>query len=417
MGDKMVERTYKYRLYPDREQEEILNRTLILCKNLYNVALDQRKTFWQVDHESVTYKKQADELKDIKTHHPEYNEVYSQVLQDILRRLDKSFRNFFRTRKGYPRFKSCRNFKSFVYPQSGFRLDGNRLKFSKVGNVRIVLHRPIVGKVKTLTVKRYPDRKWYAFFVVGIPDSPVPNYEPKNPVGLDAGLTNLLTLSTGERLGNPKWFRESERRLARAQRELSKRVKGSKRREKQRIKVARLHRKVRDQRSDFQHKLSKFLVSKFDCIVVEDLKIRNMVRNRCLSKSISDAGWNELYIKIAYKAESAGKWYVRVSPNGTTQDCSKCGTVVPKELKDRTHVCPSCGLTMSRDLNASINILRRGLKSLTESRLIAIPLEQRKSTLVETSPSAGSKNRIGKAGQRSEKPPSLDGGGSRIIIL
>jgi len=288
-------------------------------------------------------------------------------------------------------FKSYMIFKSFVYPQSGFRLAGYRLKLSKVGGIKIVLHRPTVGKVKALTIKRYPDRKWYAFFTVEVPDGPVPDYEPKNPVGLDAGLMDLLTLSSGEKISNPRWFRESEQRLARAQKEPSGRIKGSKRREKQRVKVARLHRKVSDQRNDFQHKLSKFLVSKFDCIVVEDLKIRNMVRNRHLSKSISDAGWNELYSKIAYKAESAGKWYVRVSPNGTTQDCSKCGISVPKELKDRTHVCPSCGLTMSRDLNASINILRRGLKSLTENRLIAIPSERRESTLVETSPSAGSR--------------------------
>jgi len=392
-GPLMTVRTYKYRLYPDREQRRRLRKTLVLCKNLYNVALDQRRTSWASDRQKVSYRDQANELKDVKSKHPEYRLVHSQVLQDVLRRLDKSFRIFFKTKHGYPRFKSKRAYSSIIYPQSGFGIVDGRLRLSKIGNIRIVLHRELAGEVKTLTVKATADGNWFAYFTVELADVSEPSYSPKAPVGIDMGLKAFLTLSTGEKISNPRWYRKSQQRLKRAQRRLARKKKGSKRRMKQRIKVARLYRKVNDQRNDFQHKMSKFLVSKFDCIVVEDLCVKSMVEHSYLSKYILDAGWSGFFDKIAYKAESAGKWFIRVPPHGTTQECSRCGTIVPKALADRHHVCPCCGLSMDRDSNASINILHRGLEALVEVAPIAsvrLPSERREFKLVETRPTADS---------------------------
>jgi putative transposase len=196
-----------------------------------------------------------------------------------------------------------------------------------------------------------------------------------NAVGIDLGIKELITLSTGEKVHNPKWLRGSEKKLAREQRRLSHKKKGSSNRKRQRLEVQRVHRKISNQRKDYHHKLSNKLVRDYDLIVFEDLKIRNMVKNRYLAKSISDAGWGQLVSYVTYKAEEAGKVTELVNPRGTSQECSSCGEIVQKTLAVRVHECPHCGLVMDRDENAAINILNRGLAKVGQGLPECTPVE------------------------------------------
>lgn len=363
-----MRRTYKFRLYPNGNTEVGLYRTLSTCRHLYNDALSDRKRqaemyMLPVERDWINYYDQAEKLKADKQTNPYLKEVYSQVLQDVLRRLDKSFKNFFRRVKngenpGYPRFKGRNRYDSFTYPQSGFFLEGDKLHLSKIGSAKIILHRPIEGMIKTCTIRRDVDQ-WYACFSVEFPD--VPKKQITSAVGVDVGLNSLITLSNGEKIGPPKFLRKSEERLSREQRRLSRRKKGSNNWDRQRIKVAKVHRKIRNQRMDFNHKLSRKLVDNYGMIVFENLNINNMVKNHYLAKSISDAGWYQLQSFTSYKAEEAGGCVEFVSANRTSQLCSSCNINVPKSLSVRTHRCPFCGLTINRDENASKNILKRGI--------------------------------------------------------
>jgi len=335
---------------------------------LYNNGLAERRNQWETHQQSVSYYEQANQLTDAKQTNPFLKEIHSQVLQDVLRRLDKTFTNFFRRIKkgehaGYPRFKGKYRYDSFTYPQSGFALEKKKekLRLSKIGSITIKLHRPIPseGVIKTCTIKRDVDH-WYACFAVELP-GPAPGSQRaiKKAIGVDVGLKSLLALNNGDTIANPRWFRNSEKKLAKAQRRKDRKVKGSNNRNKQNKKVAQLHRKIRHQRKDFHHKLSRKLVSNYDLIVYENLKITNMVKNHHLAKSISDAGWGQLMCFTEYKAEEAGTIVEYVSAYNTTQLCSRCGKLVPKTLATRIHSCPYCGLDVARDHNSAITILQR----------------------------------------------------------
>jgi len=336
---------------------------------LYNNGLAERKNAWETYKKSVTYGEQANQLKDAKKTNPFLKAVHSQVLQDALRRLDKTFTNFFRRIKkgekaGYPRFKGKYRYDSFIYPQSGFTLDYHekKLRLSKIGGINIKLHRPIPseGVIKTCTIKRDVDY-WYACFSVELPD-PAPQTQQRElqkAIGVDVGLKSLLTLNNGETIANPRWLRTSEKKLAKEQRRKDRKQKGSHNRYKQNKKVARVHRKVRNQRKDFHHKLSRQLVDNYDLIVYENLKITNLVKNHHVAKSISDAGWGQLMCFTEYKAEEAGTVVEYVNAYNTTQLCSGCGRIVPKTLAIRIHSCPYCGLVLARDHNSAITILSR----------------------------------------------------------
>ncbi|MHA2061276.1 MAG: RNA-guided endonuclease InsQ/TnpB family protein [Candidatus Sifarchaeia archaeon] len=364
-----MKRTYKFRLYPTTQQATTLNQWLTTCRCLYNTSLAERKDAWHIHHQSVTYYEQATQLKDAKKINPFLKAVHSQVLQDVLRRLDKTFTNFFRRinkeeKAGYPRFKGKYRYDSFTYPQSGFALEKKRKKLwlSKIGSINIKLHRPIPaeGVIKTCTIKRDVDH-WYACFSVAKPDL-APGCQQrgiKKAIGVDVGLKNLLTLTNGDTITNPRWLRHSEKKLAKEQRRNARKVKGSNNRHKQNKKVAHVHRKIRNQRKDFHHKLSRTLVDNYDLIVYENLKITNMVKNHHLAKSIIDASWGQLMCFTEYKAEEAGTLVEYVSAFNTTQLCSSCGKLVPKTLATRIHKCPYCGLDVARDHNSAITILSR----------------------------------------------------------
>jgi putative transposase len=303
-----------------------------------------------------------------------------------LHRVDKAFKAFFervkRKRKGenvkagFPRFKSRQRFNSFTYTQSGFELLSNgHIWLSKIGELRVFRHREPIGKIKTVTVKRDKVGDWFLTVTTETPD-----VQPRKidaVIGVDLGLKDFVTLSSGETISPPKLLQFTENRIKRAQRVLSRRVKGSRNREKARIRLAKLHRKVGRQRDDFLHKTSLWLVRKADLLVFEDLKVANMMKNHALAKSIGDASWSKLVQYASYKAESAGKRVELVDPRGTTQICSACGASVRKSLSERVHQCSTCGLLLGRDLNAAVNILNRsvarGTRELTPVEIAPTP--------------------------------------------
>lgn len=362
-----MKKAYQFRIYPNKNQEVKLNRTLSTCRHLYNDALEERRREAELNNlerdfgiipwgkpEWIKYEDQANDLPGSKT--PFQKEVFSQVLQNVLKRLDRSFLNFFGG-NGYPRFKGRNRYNTFTYPQKGFGIEDGKLNLSKIGNIRIFLHREIEGKIKTCTIKKDVDQ-WYVIFTTEI-DREIKKIPVETIIGIDVGLKSLLTLSNGDQIEPPKFLRLSEEKLIHEQRQLSKKKLRSKNRNKQRIKVARVHRKIRNQRKDFAHKTSRMLVNNFDRIVFEKLHINNMVKNHCLAKSISDAGWGQLIRMTISKAEEAGKSVIQVNPNGTSQTCV-CGYPVPKDLSVRIHSCPSCGLVLNRDHVSAILIENRG---------------------------------------------------------
>lgn len=354
---------FKYRLYPNKKQEQVIEEQFELCRQTYNFLLAHcRETYQQTKKTPSKY-----DLDKLITHlktRGDINKVYSQVLQNVSKRIKDGYTGFFARRKaglkaGLPRFKKYGTYKSITYPQFGFKIHGNKLKLSKIGVLRINLHREIQGQVKTLTIKKNASGKWFACFSCIIETEP--RKKPIKSVGIDVGLTSFAVLSDESVIVNPRFYRNSEKRLARLQRVLSRKKKGSRNRAKARVKVARLHEKTRNRRTDFLHKTSRIIADRYDVVYVEDLKIRNMVRNHCLAKSISDAGWGRFIEMIAYKELQSGGELVKVNPAYTSQLCIRCGKIVKKSLSDRTHRCQVCGLVLGRDLNASKNILRIGM--------------------------------------------------------
>lgn len=278
--------------------------------------------------------------------------------------MSKTFDAFFRRVKdgetsGYPRFKPASRYDSFTYPQSGFRLEGDKLHLSKIGSCRIRLSRQVEGTIKTCTIKREADG-WYVIFAVEENQS---RFIPKtgDAAGIDVGIENFATLSTGEVIENPKHYRVAERELKTAQRRVSRRSNKKSNRRRKAVKLlSKKHQKVQRQRADFHHKTALKIVREFDTIAVEDLNVRGMVRNHHLAKSISDAGWSQFASILTSKAASAGREVIRVNPSYTSQDCSKCGDRVRKTLATREHRCINCGFVAHRDHNAAINIQQRG---------------------------------------------------------
>lgn len=276
-------------------------------------------------------------------------------------------RAFFRRVKagetpGFPRFRGRYRYDSLTFPGSGFKVSEDRtLDLSKVGRVKIVLHRPIEGDIKTLTIKRTTTGKWFASFCCEVDVSPLPSNT--RSVGVDVGIKHFAVLSTGEPIGNPRFFRKAQPALAKVQRRLDKEPKGSPERAFRRKAVALTHEKIGNRRRDFSHKLSRRLVEEFGTLCFEDLNIKNLVHGN-LAKSILDAAWRQLISLTAVKAAWAGRTFVLVNPRNTSKMCSQCGILVEKDLSVRTHDCPSCGLVLDRDHNAAINILRLGLQSL-----------------------------------------------------
>jgi len=357
----MARKTFKFRLYPNRQQRERLTATVDVCRELYNAGLQERIEAWK-KRTPVKVFDQINQLPDIKQIRPDVAEVFSQVLQDTLRRLDKTFQAFFARVKrgqtpGFPRFKGRNRYDSFTYPQSGFAL-GVRLQLSRIGNIKIKQHREIVGDIKTLTIRREAGC-WYACFSVEFEPRKLPRKDTS--IGMDVGLETFARLSNGRAIENHRFYRQAQASLRRAQRKVARRQnKESHRRRKAILLLQKAHAHVANQRKDFQHQESFKLVRDFGTIVVEDLNIKALSTGM-LSKAVHDVGWSSFLTMLAYKAENAGRQLIKVDPRHTSQECPHCHAVEKKPLSERVHRC-DCGLTLGRDQAAALVILWRGLR-------------------------------------------------------
>ena len=389
--------TLKYRLYPTSAQDTKLRQTLAICRAVYNSMVSWRKHDYEVQGKAPSTFDQQKALPLWKQAHPELREVYSQVLQDVAKRVGRAFDAFFRRVQagetpGYPRFKGNGQYDSVTYPQAtGFQVGAEAIRLCKVGDVKAVVHRPLPGKAKTCTI-RLQAGKWYACIVCEVDMEPLP--ESVEQVGIDVGLNHFAVTDDAQFIANPRFFRKDEKALAKAQRKADtfkharSQAQKAARRKAYKV-VARIHERIRNRRHDFVHQLSRKLVNRYGLIAVEELRVANMVRRPLpkpdpdnasqylpngasqksgLNKSIADAAWSLFRHCLTYKAANAGREVVNVAPAYTSQDCSGCGQRVAKTLGERVHACSCCGLVLDRDVNAARNILRIAV-SLRESVL------------------------------------------------
>jgi len=363
----------KYEIFPTKEQKETLDGWLQYCRQAYNSAfLDKQRKYKENKQLYTRSDMQKQQVID-KKRYPFLKEVPSQPLQEVFLRLKKAYDGFFRGDVGYPKLKQYKDYNSLTFPRFGFKPNGKhrfamsfaengKLYNKRLGEMDIHLHRPIEGTIKQLIIKRQ-SKRWYAIFSVErqvVPSS----ITIENAIGIDVGLNKYAALSNETVFENPRFLLQKEKLLKKAQRNLSKKKKGSANYKKQVERIRSLHEKVANQRKDFLHKLSYHLTQVYSMICIENLDIRNMVRNRKVSKSISDAGWGAFRRMLLYKCKKFGGLLVKVDPAYTSQDCSGCGNRVKKSLSIRTHICAKCGTVLDRDHNASLNILRKGLEQL-----------------------------------------------------
>ena len=367
-------RTFKYRLYPTKRQEKILSQQLEESRWLYNHFLSERKQAWEERQESISLFDQTNELPSLKGIRLTLKQINAQVAQNVAVRVDLAMKAFFRRVKagetpGYPRFKSYGRYDSMTFPQapSGCKLttDCKRVYIAKVGDIKIVYHRPLEGTPKTATIRRSSTGKWYITFSCEWEPTALPPVH--QDVGIDVGLKTFATLSDGNTIENPRFFRQEEKALATAQCKMSKEEKGTPERKKRRKVVARVYERTAWRRENFAHQHSRAIVNHYDFIAVEDLSINRMVHTHCLAKSIHDAAWGQFAELIRIKAEWAGRAYIAVNPAYTSQNCSGCGhRKSDLSLADRIYHCECCGMVLDRDLNAALNIFavgRHGLAS------------------------------------------------------
>lgn len=372
-------KTYQFRLYPTSGQIKVLQDWLGLCCDVYNAALDERRSAYRMAGISLSYAHQCAELPACKEVRPELGAVPAQVLQDAVKRVDRAYDDFFRRveegqKPGFPRFKSRFRYASLTFKQYENSFDvlpGNKknkgtLVLAKLGQIKMVMHRAIKGTPKTAIVKRTPTGKWYVSISVEMAREEVQSKRLPactEAVGLDVGLKTFAYLSTGEEIPNPRFFRAEEAALARAQRKLSKAPKGSRERKKKRKVVARVHERISNRRANFIEQQVASLIKRFGLLAVEALVVRNMMKNPKLAKSLADVSWSMFFTHLLDKAEEAGREVVRVNPAYTSQTCSACGHRQPMPLSVRVYDCPHCGLVIHRDHNGSLNILAEGLSA------------------------------------------------------
>ena len=366
----IVRKAYQFRLRPTKKQARLLEMHLNSCRWLYNELLSQRKLAYEELELPLTKYQQLMFLPELKLEKPELDHIHSQVLQNVVDRLDKAFQGFFRRCKigekpGFPRFRGLHRYNSFCFPQSGFAFVGKAVRLSKIGTIRLKLHRAMEGEIKTCTLKQTPSGSWDITFSCEIKANPLAPQE--EAVGIDVGLTTFAVFSNEKEIKNPKFFQKGEKALGKAQKKLSKTEKGTKERRKAGKVVAKIHEKIRNQRKDFCHQETRQIINQYQYICIEDLDIKQMVEGSRLAKNIQDASWNQFYNYLTYKAEEAGRKLRLVNPAYTSQTCSCCGHIEAKRLSDRQHDCARCGYRATRDYNAARNILALGLDGLSES--------------------------------------------------
>jgi len=381
--------THRFRLYPNKEQESKLLETLELCRQTYNILLNELNNQKEIDKSII-----QGTIPNIKICESKYKKLHSKTMQYECYRLFSNLRALAKSKEkrkvGRLRFKGKGWFKTFTYNQSGFKLleTDKRLQtlwLSKIGHIPIRIHRNIKGKIKQITIKKMASGRWFANVVeerlekVGLKE--ISSLQITKVVGIDLGLTDVVYDSDNNKINNPRHLKKREEKLAYLQRKISLKRKGSNNRDNWRTKLARQYERVTDSRNDFLHKTSRYYVDNYDAIGMENLVITNMARHPYLSKSILDSSWGRLRQFISYKAENAGKLYIPVDYKGTTQRCSQCREKVPKRLKDREHKCPFCGFTAPRDYNSALEIKKLCLQKIpqelwesTHQEMEALPL-------------------------------------------
>ncbi len=382
--------SYQYRIKPNKKQREIIDNTLDMLRCQYNYQLAQRFNWYEQNRCSIdrcplvcylpdlkdkpNYYNQKASLTQLKKDRPWYKTIHSQVLQEIPKKVEIAFDRWLKDdcngkKSGRPRFKGVGQYKTFTYPQfKGHHFVGDKITLSKIGDVKVIIHRPIPDgfTIKTVSVTKKADGY---YVTLSLDDKSVPTIKPdfnaENIVGIDVGLIDFYVASDNTRIAAPKHLRKAERKLKSAQRKVSRKKKGSNRRKKAIKKLGRQHKKVADTRKNFHFNTAKKLLNKYDVVAVEKLNIKGLAKTR-LAKSIHDAGWGQFLSILKNKAENAGLSVIEVSPNGTSQECSNCGHKVKKSLSQRTHNCPVCHTSLCRDLNAAINIRKRGTHALNK---------------------------------------------------
>ncbi|MBO0858916.1 MAG: transposase [Chloracidobacterium sp.] len=355
-------KTFEYRIRPNKKFVAACEKALGDSRFVYNCALEQRIRVYNASGKTISFYEQSRQLTEARNELPEIKSILRTIQSDALERLDEAFEAFFRRLKrgekpGFPRFKGAERYHTFSQKYEKVRpcpIKGDKLTVPGVGTCRVRLSRPVEGRCRQLRITRRADG-WYVLLVCEIP-KPEPLPPTGQTVGVDVGIKSFATLSTGEEIANPRHLKQAATQLAREQRRLSGKVKGSQNRKKARGKVALRHLKVQRARKHFHHEVAAKLVNRFDRIAVEDLNIRGMVKNHCLAKSILDVAWGQFFAITKSKAESAGRTFERVNPRYTSQTCSNCGHIQKMPLAIRVYECEKCGFVCGRDHNAAINL-------------------------------------------------------------
>lgn len=367
-------RTYRFRLYPTKEQQSTLNDILWAACWLYNRALDYRRKRWSESRKSINYYAQARMWRDWRNEEPQENPLRLLNMsagQQVLRRLDRTYKQFFKGQRGFPRFKKASRFNSVNYkPGDGVQVKDNRLYVQNVGLVKVRWHRELPeSKLKNIVVLRKPSG-WFVLLQIDLPEQSVEK-STNAPAGVDIGITHALALSDGTSFDSPKYLQASLKKLRVFQRAVSRKQRGGKNRHKADQRVARLHEHIANQRFDWWHKTTRQLVNDYGAIALEDMSLKFMLRNGNLSRSAHDVGLGMFRTMLDYKAIDAGVEIVTVDPQNTSQVCSGCGCLVQKSLSVRIHSCPECGLTLDRDINAARNILSLGRRDWVLTWMVA----------------------------------------------
>ena len=371
----VMKTAYKYRVYPSKEQKEILNRQMFLAKELYNLLLEKSKAYHKETGKTLTEYRMNIWITQLKHERPEFAELHSQVLQNVSKRVSDAYRHFFRRCKekkqgkkvkaGFPRYKKF--VFSLTYPQLGFRLEKKRVELSRIGRINFVNHREIEGKIKTLTIKETKSQELYITISVEKEDKPfVSNNKPK--VGIDLGVNQYAALSDNTIIQNAKITKHQRNHARVLQQNISRKEKGSNNRRNAVIRFAKYSEHIARIRQDRLHKISHQLVNSYSLIAYEELEIPNMVKSHRFARSIGECSWGRFTDYLQYKAESAGCVVVGINPRYTTMTCSNCGNVQKVSILQRTFVCEKCGMRKDRDINASINILKRATEGHSGSQ-------------------------------------------------